>query len=208
MIVAQLDFGQTVATGALNALFTAIMVGGIAAFVIKRYENRAADRRLKAEELHDERLKSQEMEHQTRAALRETYAQFLVAQRRSRQASIDLAEARSTSSEAAPAEEAFKAHSEFIDLYHRLNLDASQEMWIEARGLRHVLDDMLECGRRRDVKGAEALADTARDARQNLERSFRIRLGYQPLQKRRPLGKYDKLGKSGSAKVERADGPL
>lgn len=33
----------------------------------------------------------------------------------------------------------------------------------------------------------------ARDARQNLERSFRERLGYKAHQKRNDLGRYDKI---------------
>ncbi|MBB2948304.1 hypothetical protein FB565_008087 [Actinoplanes lutulentus] len=70
-------------------------------------------------------------------------------------------------------------------------------MWREVRGLRDVLDDMLECGRRRDARGAEEMVETARDARQNLERVFRTELGYETLQDRKPLGEHDKV-KSGS----------
>lgn len=41
------------------------------------------------------------------------------------------------------------------------------------------------------------MVETARDARQNLERVFRTELGYETLQDRKPLGEHDKV-KSGS----------
>ena len=83
-------------------------------------------------------------------------------------------------------------HSEFIDLYHRLNLDASEEMWRDARALRHILDDMLDFGREGNAEKCEQLVRFARRARQNLERSFRIRLEHEPLQSRNDLGTYNK----------------
>jgi hypothetical protein len=54
------------------------------------------------------------------------------------------------------------------------------------------LEDLLAAARQGDVEKCRLLIDTARDARQNLECSFRIRLGYAALQKRRHLGEYDK----------------
>jgi len=51
---------------------------------------------------------------------------------------------------------------------------------------------MLRLAQVGDAKGCEDAADLARDARQNLERSFRERLGDDAHQVRRPLGKYDK----------------
>ena len=144
-MVGQLDFAQTVAAGAVNALFTAaftaafvVIFGGI---VVRWYEGRATDRRRHEEELHEEFLQGRQLEHQTRAALRETYARFLVAQRRSRQASIALADAGGSSSAKDLDKAALQAHDEFIDVYHLLNLDASREMWLDARGLRAALDD-------------------------------------------------------------------
>jgi hypothetical protein len=41
-------------------------------------------------------------------------------------------------------EAAIEAHNEFIDLYHRLAHDADRPMWLDARTLRAVLDDMLD----------------------------------------------------------------
>jgi hypothetical protein len=192
MPLAQLDFGNTVATEALNALFTAVLVGLVAGLLVRVYERHAADRRRQADELHDDRLQDRDLEYQTRAALRETYAQLLVAQRRSRQASAEFAKSGGESGSQEPGKLAETAHAEFIDLYHRLNLDATQEMWLDARGLRHVLDDMLRFGREGNSQKCDELMQLARSARQNLERSFRIRLKYDPLQKRRDLGTYDK----------------
>jgi hypothetical protein len=190
--LAELDFGHTVAADALSALFTAVLVGLAAGLVVSWFGAR-----------HDELQQGRSLEHQTRAALRETYAQLLVAQRRSRQASLELARSggslgrrhrRSgrTSDELHIGELAESAHSEFIDFYHRLNLDASEEMWRDARALRHVLDDMLDSGREGNAEKCERLMKLARSARQNLERSFRIRLKNKPLQSHRDLGKYDK----------------
>jgi hypothetical protein len=65
-------------------------------------------------------------------------------------------------------------------------------MWRDLRGLRSVLDDMLEYAQAGAGEECDALVRTAKWARQNLERSFRLRLGNEPLQKRRNLGKYDK----------------
>lgn len=76
-------------------------------------------------------------------------------------------------------------------------------MWEEVRGLRDVLDHMLVSAQEGNKGECEDLAELARDARQNLERSFRDRLGYEPLQERRPLGDYDK--QSSSSKNEDRD---
>ncbi|WP_159040714.1 MULTISPECIES: hypothetical protein [unclassified Streptomyces] len=84
------------------------------------------------------------------------------------------------------------AHDEFIETYHRLNLDADEQMWRDVRGLRGVLKDMLDFGKQGDAERCRELALIARQARQNLERSFRVLLGHEPLAKRNPLGKYDK----------------
>ena len=70
--LAELDFGHTVAADALSALFTAVLVGLAAGLVVSWFGAR-----------HDERQQDRSLEHQTRAALRETYAQLLVSQRRS-----------------------------------------------------------------------------------------------------------------------------
>ena len=86
-MLAELSFWQTVAAGALQVIFTALLVAGIAAFVVKRYE----------------------LEHQTRAALRETYADLLVAQRRSREASLALADAGGRGNSSSLAESATSA---------------------------------------------------------------------------------------------------
>jgi hypothetical protein len=84
------------------------------------------------------------------------------------------------------------AHTAFIEHYHQLNLDANREMWIEARGLRRVLDEMLKAAEDGDANKAKELYDLARDARQNLERSLRARLGHEALQDRQELGMYDR----------------
>lgn len=55
-----------------------------------------------------------------------------------------------------------------------------------------VLDDMLEYATA--GRSVDKLGELARDARQNLERTFRERLDQQPHQRRRPLGEpYDKV---------------
>jgi hypothetical protein len=139
---------------------------------------------------HEKELQKRQLDYEARAALRETYAQLLIAQRRSREASRKLARAGGASSDQRLETEATSAHDEFIDLYHRLNLDASTEMWKDARGLRRVLDAMLEEARRGDAEDCDADAEVARKARQNLEGSFRAQLGHKPLQKRKHLGEH------------------
>jgi gas vesicle protein len=145
-------------------------------------------RELDQQEAHLQR----NLEHQTREALREGYTLVLVTQRRCREACLQLAEDGGAKCSPELAAEAKAAHDEFLDAYHMLNLDSTKQMWEEVRGLRHVLDDMLDYAEKgRDVK---ELGELARDARQNLERMFRERLGYQPHQDRQPLGKkYDKV---------------
>jgi hypothetical protein len=191
-MLAELDFGQTVAAGFLNALFAAFFVGGAAAIVVRWYESRAEDRRQAAEMQHEEELQVRQLEYQTRAALRETYSLLLVAQRRSREASVQLAKAGGASESEELDKDAVLAHDEFIDSYHRLNLDANREMWEDARGLRLVLDRMLDYSKLGSVQECDALIATARAARQNLERSFRLRLGGEELQDRKDLGEFDR----------------
>lgn len=205
MILAELSFGQTVIADFFDALFTAVLVGFAATFVVRIFERRAEGRRRVAEDreenlrqeaarLHNERLQSREFEYQTRAALRETYAQFLIAQRRSREASLTLANSGGTPGNESMEEQARKAYDEFIDLYHRLNLDVTREMWVDARKLRKILEDMLKYARQGNAQECEQLKDVARHARQNLENTFRSRLRYEPfdpLQPRKRLGSYD-----------------
>jgi hypothetical protein len=142
---------------------------------------------------HQMNLLNRELEHQARAALRQTYGELLIAQRRSREASLQLAAAPRTigdddsSARDALTTAAIAAHSEFLERYHRLNLDASRTMWIEARGLRDVLDAMLKAAKEGEAIEVEQLGKAARHARQNLEGSFRLRLGYERLQGRKPL---------------------
>ncbi|MFI6437280.1 hypothetical protein [Streptomyces sp. NPDC050759] len=181
MTFSQLEFGETLAAGAVNAFVTAFFIGIVAGLIVKRYEA-----------VHELRLQTLELEHQTRAALRATYSQLLVAQRRSRQASAQLAQAGGEKSAPELATKAGTAHDEFISLYHSLNLDASKQMWLDVRGLRKILDAMLERARRGDAAGCAKLVGKARAARQNLERSFRDRLGHEPLQERKALGEYDR----------------
>jgi hypothetical protein len=203
MILAELGLGETVAASALSALFTAIAVTMGAGLVVRYFEAKttsrrqaddaqAAENRRRADEALAERLQSRELEHQTRAALRETYYQLLVAQRRSREASIKLAAADGVTAGEGLRGEVSGAHDEFINQYHRLNLDATPEMWRDARGLRKVLDDMRDFALSGDSEACQGLAETARRARQNLERSLRIRLGYPTLQERKEIGTYDR----------------
>jgi hypothetical protein len=152
-------------------------------------------RSLQTQELeHQRSLQTQELEHQTRAALRQTYDKLLVAQRRSRETSRRAA--TTVQSKDGSADEALRAaedaHTAFIEHYHQLNLDANGDMWVEARRLRRVLDAMLKAAKAGDVKKAAELHGRARDARQNLERSFRLRLGHEALQSRQSLGEFDK----------------
>jgi hypothetical protein len=105
-----------------------------------------------------ERLQTEQLEYQTRTALRESYAQLLTAQRRSREASISLAKAGGTARDEKFANAAVIAHTEFIDAYHMINLDASADMWREARGLRNVVDKMLEHGKDGNAAACEAFS--------------------------------------------------
>jgi len=59
-----------------------------------------------------------------------------------------------------------------------VNLDSTENMWKEARGVRDVLDHMLEYATA--DRSVDKLGELARDARQNLERTFRERLDQQP----------------------------
>jgi hypothetical protein len=93
---------------------------------------------------------------------------------------------------------AVQAHDSFIELYHRLNLDASRTMWKDARSLRKVLDKMLEEGRAGNPEECERLQEIARHARQNLEGSFRDRLRHEVLQPRKDVTR----NSSGSAVSE------
>jgi hypothetical protein len=77
-------------------------------------------------------------------------------------------------------------------LYHALNLDASRDMWKDARALRSILDDMVKVARGGNAERCKELYEVARRGRQNLERSFRSRLGYDPLHDKRDLGPYNK----------------
>ncbi|MDR6862679.1 hypothetical protein [Phycicoccus sp. 3266] len=158
---------------------------------LTKAETERADLRRQLDKEHDERQQARDHEFQSRAALRESYTELLVAQRRSREASKALAESGDISRIEAGAA-ASKAHDEFIDVYHRLALDADRPMWLELRSLRAVLDDMVQAAASGDLDQCTQLAGVARDARQNLERSFRARLGHEPLQDRHPLGRYEK----------------
>jgi hypothetical protein len=174
----------------MNAIWTGLVAGIIAfaATLVTHFLTRGVQRN----------LLDRELEHQTRAALRQTYDKMLVSQRRSREASLRLLQ-WADGTEGAPGyetlvEDATAAHAAFLEHYHQLNLDASPEMWIEARGLRHVLDDMLKTAQEHQTADAQHLSDLARDARQNLEGSFRLRLGYEVLQERKGLPHpYDKM---------------
>lgn len=190
-MISALNFGETVASGALNAVFTALFVAGAATWVIKRRESRETDRR-RQEDIEQERLRRErEEEFQTRAALRAAYALLLVAQRRSREAFVLLAKSASDDIKVDAA--ATQAYALFIDEYHRLALDASDDMWRELRRLRRILGAMKSSAQKRDAASCDELFELARDARQNLEGSFRKRLGYSPLVERNDLGKYDRL---------------
>ncbi|MEO6700978.1 MAG: hypothetical protein ABI140_05185 [Jatrophihabitantaceae bacterium] len=186
MLVAELSFVQTIGAGVISAvasaLFTAGFVGIVAARFIHRIETRDADRR------HREGLS-----HQTRAVLRDAYAQLLVAQRRTREASLRLARAQGAARVEADLE-VVNAYAQFIDQYHRVSLDASKELWRDLRKLRRVLGAMKRAARRADVERCDELFELARDARQNLEDTFRIELGHERLHARRnPLGRYDNV---------------
>jgi hypothetical protein len=171
-----LSFGETLwanGVGALStAFFTALFVTVGATLVVKNVESRENQRREREKsdraaalvtirqdradlrrELalkQSERQQDREHEFQTRSALRETYSRLLVAQRRSRQASIALSVAENRARDADRVA-ARQAHDDFIDEYHRLALDADESMWRELRGLRDVLDDMLACAQSGDA---------------------------------------------------------
>lgn len=147
-------------------------------------EVRRADAQRQLAEEHDRRQQHAAHEFQERAALRDAYAQLLVAQRRSRQTSLALA-AASDETRATLRQAAREAHDQFIDEYHRLALDADRSMWLDLRELRKALDDMLTTAEEGDLQACTRLVGTARARRQNLERSFRVRLGHEPLQDRK-----------------------
>lgn len=192
MLMADLTFEETLAAGTVNVVLTAVLIGGLATYLVKKQEDRAADVRSKADQRHEEELQERLLEHQAREALRKTYSQLLRSQRRSRELSLELSLAGGASANPDLAAKAKEAHSEFIGDYHALNLDVSLEMWKEARDLRDVLSQMLVASQEGDRVGCENLAKDARSARQNLERSFRIRLGYAPLRETRKRLEYSK----------------
>lgn len=173
MALAQLDFGEALQLGIWNSLFGAIFVGVAAGLVVKWYEGR-----------HESQLQSRQLEYQTKAALRATYSQLLIAQRRSRQASLQLATAEEADKPALE-ETANAAHDEFIHAYHDLNLDATRSMWLDAISLRERLDEMLECAHHGKIERCKELVLESRKARQNLEGSFRKLLGHDLLQNRK-----------------------
>ena len=117
-------------------------------------------------EAHDRRQQDHEHEFQTRQALRESYARLLVKQRRSRQLSLALTNAQGNVADAEAA------HSDFIDEYHRLALDAleTRSMWVQLRQLREALDALLLWAQVGERARCEQLYESARAARQNLER--------------------------------------
>jgi len=140
----------------MDAFWTSILAAGVAALVTLAVQFLT--------QRHQANLLTRELEHQTRAALRQTYDKFLVAQRRSREASLRLATGTDGAEESAGRETrgaaAIDAHTAFIEQYHQLNLDASKEMWVEARILRDVLDDMLKyAGKADDDRAQTAHAD-------------------------------------------------
>lgn len=160
---------------------------------LRQADGERTDQQRQLSEDHDRRQLKSEHEFQSRQALRESYARLLVVQRRSRQASLGLASAQNDQRDRALTQ-AIEAHDEFIDEYHRLALDSDQTMWRELRRLRRVLDAMCKYATEGNNAKCQSLSDDARHARQNLERSFRIRLGYEPLQDRKRLDEeYDKL---------------
>jgi hypothetical protein len=67
-------------------------------------------------------------------------------------------------------------------------------MWRDARSLRGVLDKMRECALSGNGDACQGLVETAKHARQNLERSLRVRLGHTTLQARKNVGEYDRGG--------------
>jgi hypothetical protein len=144
-------------------------------------DQRHADLQRELSEEHDRRQQDHEHEFQTRRALRESYSQLLVMQRRSRQLSIALNLAEGNARVDAESK-AVSAHRDFIDEYHRLALDADKDMWVQLRKLRKALDAMLLWAQEGDRGRCEQLYESARAARQNLEREFRHRLGYKELQ--------------------------
>ena len=224
LVPLELSFTETVWSNGLSALFTAVFVAGAAAVLVKLVENREnqrredrskallkesedrAERQKQLDKEHDDRKQLREHEFQSRSALRESYARLLVAQRRSRQASIALSRAEDNTRDARK-ETARRAHDAFIDEYHRLALDADRSMWFELRALRNVLDDMLKYAEPGAVQECELLRNTAKLARQNLERSLRQRLGHLPLQDRKPLGKYDKVEGTDGSPLVHGQGP-
>jgi hypothetical protein len=147
----------------------------------------SAERRLERENQHSAQLQEESLEYQTRDFLRETYALLLGAQRKSRQSSLSLAREGGAAGHPESLAAAVQAHDSFIELYHRLNLDATKSMWKDARSLRGVLDRMLEVGKVGDVEECERLQEEARHARQNLEGSFRTRLHHELLQQRKDV---------------------
>jgi hypothetical protein len=104
----------------MDTIWTGAVAGGVAALVSVAVQLLT--------QRHQTNLLTRELEHQTRAALRETYGMMLVSQRRSRDASLRLATttARDGSiGDGALKEAAIDAHNAFIDHYDRLNLSGS-----------------------------------------------------------------------------------
>jgi hypothetical protein len=108
---------------------------------------------------------------------------------------VELARAGGSTAEAELAE-AESALAEFMGSYHLLNLDADRTLWLEARGLRSILEALLKAGKEGNMREAMRLGELARAGRQNLERGLRRQLGHEPLQDRRNLEEHDKVAGS------------
>jgi hypothetical protein len=185
---------------AMEVLLGGVVAAGVGALVTWWTQRRQLE--------HQTREQERQLEHETREALRRTYAELLVAQRRSREGSLRLAEASGGPGREELARNAIAARHEFIDRYHELNLDSTREIWLEARGLRDVLGDMLKAANEGDNEECQRLGKVARKARQNLERSLRIRLGHEVHQRRRNLGEYDKVEVEPNKPGGERSGPL
>ncbi len=138
-----------------------------------------------------EALQNRDLEHQTRTVLRESYTDLLRAQRDLREKCLMLA-ARPDDDLARSTHDAM---AEFIIAYHRINLDAPEELWKDLRVLRGVLEEMEKAAAAGDVRRCDNLSADARRARQNVERQFRHRLGHRPFRDWKTLKSYEKRHK-------------
>jgi hypothetical protein len=77
VVLAELSFGQTIVVELLKAVFTAVFVAGVAAFLVSRYQNRAEANRAELETHREDAAKERERRLQIDEAKRGAKTRFV-----------------------------------------------------------------------------------------------------------------------------------